>query len=70
MKGLAYSSLRVGKKYRVINFGEISEFEIEQILGSDFAVKDLHTLERYRLRDLIKFGTGRDFEIREINAAH
>jgi len=64
MKGLALSSLRVGKKYRLTNFGDSNEFVIERVLGSnDFAVKDLLTLERYRLRDLYKFGKGKDFEI-------
>ena len=66
MKGLALSSLRVGKKYRLINFGDTNEFVIEQIVGNDFAVKDLLTLERYRLKDLFKFGKGKDFEIREL----
>jgi len=66
MKGLALSSLRVGKKYRLINFGDINEFVIEQVVGNDFAVKDLLTLERYRLKDLFKFGKGKDFEIREL----
>ncbi len=68
MKGLALSSLRVGKKYRLINFGDTNEFVIERVLGStDFAVKDLLTLERYRLKDLYKFGKGKDFEILEIS---
>jgi len=66
MKGLAFSSLRVGKKYRLINFGDTNEFVIEQVVGNDFAVKDLLTLERYRLKDLYKFGKGKDFEIREL----
>jgi hypothetical protein len=66
MKGLALSSLRVGKKYRLINFGDTNEFVIEQVIGNDFAVKDLLTLERYRLKDLYKFGKGKDFEIREL----
>ena len=67
MKGLSFSSLRVGSKYKLINFGESTEFMIEKILGNDFAVKDLLTLERYKLKDLIKFGKGRDFEIRELD---
>ncbi len=68
MKGLALSSLRVGSKYRLSNFGDINEFIIEKILpNGDFAVKDLLTLERYKLKDLIKFGKGKDFEIREIS---
>jgi hypothetical protein len=69
MKGLAYSSLRVGKKYRLTNFGDTNEFIVERIVGShDFAVKDLLTLERYRLKDLYKFGKGKDFEIRELES--
>ena len=68
MKGLALSSLRVGKKYKLTNFGDSNEFVIERVLGSnDFAVKDLLTLERYRLKDLYKFGKGKDFEIWELD---
>lgn len=67
MKGLAFSSLRVGSKYRLSNFGDINEFIIEKVLpNGDYAVKDLLTLERYKLKDLIKFGKGKDFEIREL----
>lgn len=59
--------LRVGKKYRLVNYGDKYEFEIERILvNGDFKVKDIHTLERYHLKDTIKFGAGRDFEIWEI----
>ncbi len=69
MKGLALSSLRVGKKYRLTNFGDTNEFVIERVLsGNDFAVKDLLTLERYRLKDLYKFGKGNDFKIWELNS--
>ena len=68
MKGLALSSLRVGKKYRLTNFGDRNEFIIERVLGgNDFAVKDLLTLERYRLKDLYKFGKRKDFEIWELD---
>jgi hypothetical protein len=69
MQGLALSSLRVGKKYKLTNFGDINEFVVERVLGSnDFAVKDLLTLERYRLKDLYKFGKGKDFEILELGS--
>ena len=68
MAGLSFGVLRVGKKYRLVNYGDRYEFEIERILANgDFKVKDLHTLERFLLKDTIKFGTGKDFEIREIN---
>ena len=67
MAGLSFDVLRVGKKYRLLNFGDRYEFEIERIIGNgDFKVKDLHTLERFLLKDTIKFVKGKDFEIREL----
>lgn len=68
MAGLSFNALRVGKKYRLTNFGDTYEFEVERIMvNDDFKVKDLHTLERYLLKDITQFGEGKDFEIREIN---
>lgn len=68
MAGLSFEVLRVGKKYRLVNFGDRYEFQIESITSSrDFKVKDLHTLERYTIGDLIKFGKGKDFEIWDID---
>jgi hypothetical protein len=68
MAGLSFDVLRNGKRYRLINHGERFEFEIEAILANgDFYVKDLHTLERYHLKDLIRFGKGKDFEIRDMD---
>ena len=68
MAGLSFDVLRVGKKYSLINFGDRYEFEIEKIMvNGDFKVKDLTTLERFQLKDTIKFGKGKDFEIRELN---
>jgi hypothetical protein len=67
MQGLAFDVLRVGKKYSLVNFGDRYEFVIERILiNGDFKVKDLNTMERYLLKDTIKFGKGKDFEIREL----
>lgn len=67
MRGLSFDVLRVGKKYRLINFGEVHEFVVEYILANgDFKVKNIHTLERYLLKDLIQYGKGIDFEIREL----
>lgn len=67
MAGLSFDVLRVGKRYRLRNYGDIYDFEIERILvNGDFTVKDLHTLERFQLKEVIKFGTGKDFEIREL----
>jgi hypothetical protein len=70
MAGLSFDVLRVGKKYRLINFGDQYEFQIERILANgDFKVKDLHTLERYLLKETIKYGKGKDFELREFEPA-
>ena len=66
MKGISFDNIRVGRRYRLVNFSEIYEFVVEKHLGNDnFDLKDLHTLEPYQLQDLIRYGRGDDFEIRE-----
>lgn len=66
MKGLAFSSMRVGESYKLINYGEISEFKLVEVLNrNDYRLQDIHTLERYNMSDLTKFGKGGDFELRE-----
>jgi hypothetical protein len=68
MAGLSFDVLRTGKKYRLVNFGESHEFVIENILANgDFKVKDLLTLERYRLKELITYGKGDDFLLEELD---
>ena len=68
MEGLSFDVLRTGKKYRLINFGEQHDFVIENILSNgDFKVKDLHTLERYYLKELIEYGKGKDFYLEELS---
>ena len=67
MAGLSFDVLRTGKKYRIVNFGERHDFIIEHILtNGDFKVKDLHTLERYHLKELIRYGKGKDFLLEDI----
>lgn len=66
MAGLSFDVLRTGKKYRLTNFGETHEFVVESVLANgDFKVKDLLTLERYRLKELISYGKGNDSIIEE-----
>lgn len=68
MAGLSFDVMRTGKKYRLVNYGETHEFVVENILpNGDFKVKDLLTLERYRLRELIAYGQGKDFLLEEIS---
>ncbi len=67
MAGLSFDVLRVGKKYRLINFNEQHDFIIESVLANgDFKVKDIHTLERYKLKDLLSFGKGKDFILEDL----
>lgn len=67
MAGISLDVLRAGKKYRLVNYGESHEFIIERILANgDFLVKDLLTLESYHLKDLIKYGKGKDYLLEEI----
>lgn len=67
MAGLSFDVLRTGKKYRLINFGERHEFVIEHVLANgDFRVKDLNTLERYQLKELIAYGRGKDFMLEDL----
>lgn len=66
MAGLAVSSLRVGERYRVTNFGDVYEVELIDILSNGNCVfKDLFTLEKLFLEDIIQFGKGKDWEISE-----
>lgn len=67
MAGIAFSSMRVGEKYRLVNYGESVEFElIEVLMGGDYKLRDLFSLEYYTMKELIKFGKGNDFELRQI----
>ncbi len=65
---LSFDNIRIGKKYHLKNYGEVTEFIAEETKSNnDFLLKDLVTLERYRLKDLVKYGIGKDFEFYEIN---
>ncbi|MEQ8584371.1 MAG: hypothetical protein RIC30_01585 [Marinoscillum sp.] len=67
MKGLSYSSLRAGKKYWLVNYGDRYEFEILEVLSpQDFKLKDVNTLELYLMSELTRYGMGDDFEIRDL----
>ena len=67
MRGISTDVIRLGKKYRLQNFGEIYEFEVVEFMqGDNFTFKDLPTLETYEYQKLIEFGKGKDFEIIEL----
>jgi hypothetical protein len=67
MKGISLNVIRLSKCYRLVNFGEIYEFEVMQFLEEDnYRLKDLLTLESYEMRSLIQFGKGEDFSLEEM----
>jgi hypothetical protein len=64
---MSFDSMRVGQKYYLINFGEKFEFQVQEKKSEkNFVVKDIHTLEKYEIKDLIKYGLGSDFELYEL----
>jgi hypothetical protein len=65
---LSFDGLRTGKRYRLVNYGESHDFVVMNVLGNgDFDVKDLITLESYRLKTLIQYGIGQDYDLAEID---
>lgn len=63
---MSFDNLRVGKYYRLTNYGEMSEFEVLEVLEEDFLLKDRLSLDTYHLSKLIEYGTSRDFDIEEL----
>ena len=63
----SFDTLRVGHKYEMINLGvKVSFIILERKDEFDFLVKDLETLEIFRLSDLIKYGLGKDYDLYEL----
>jgi len=63
----SFNILRVGMRYKLVNYGEVFNFEVIDILGDENCiVRSLDTLESYQLQDLVKFGKGDDFEFEEL----
>ncbi len=69
MAGISFDVIRAGKRYRLTNHGEVHEFVVEHILANgDFKVKDLLTMERYLMKDLIKYGQGSDYYLEALDS--
>ncbi len=68
MAARSFDTIRVGKKYRLKNFGETFDFEVmSRLHDQNYQLKDLYTLESYELDDLIRWGKGNDFDFDELN---
>ncbi len=66
---MSFDNLRIGKYYRLTNYGEVSEFEVLEVFDDgDFRVKDLLSLDEYHLSKLVAYGTSDDFDIEELSA--
>jgi len=66
---ISIDTIRIGKKYYLINYGERHEFIVlKRISEQNFLLKDLMTLEQYELQEFIQFGKGNDFELFELEA--
>lgn len=65
--GISLDTVRVGKRYKLINNGDITEFQVlEKLSESNFLIKDLVNLDIYEFDSLVQFGKGRDYELDEI----
>ncbi|WKV12874.1 hypothetical protein [Marivirga harenae] len=65
---ISIETVRVGKDYYMVNYGEVHEFKVTNATGyKDFICKDLTTLEEYTLSELTAYGKGKDFEFYEID---
>ena len=63
----SFNIIRVGQRYRLINYGETYIFEAIEIINDDeCVVRSLDTLEKFNLSDLVKYGRGIDFDFEEI----
>jgi hypothetical protein len=64
---IALDNLRVGRKYLLVNQGEIRKLEIiSRLRGENFKVKDLDTLEFYTIEELLQWGRGKDYDLDEL----
>lgn len=67
---MAFDALRVGRTYRFVNYGERREFEVVKRLSDrNYLIKDRVSLEKYELEELVRYGTGKDYDLYEINEA-
>ena len=64
---IALDNLRVGRRYRLVNLGEIRKIEIiSRLSGENFKIKDLETLEFYTIEELLRWGVGKDYDLDEL----
>ena len=64
---IALDNMRVGRRYVLVNQGEVRKLEIiARLYGDNFKVKDLDTLEQYTIAELLQWGKGKDYDLDEM----
>ncbi len=64
---ISFDTIRTGKRYVFKNYGEEFRFEVLEITDEDIQVRDTLTLDSYLLSDLVKYGKGEDYDLRELD---
>ena len=60
-------TMRVGKKYRLVNYDHETRFEVLEVMeNNDFVIKDLDLLEELKFKDLTRYGKSNDYELEEL----
>ena len=63
----SFDTLRVGHRYKMINYGEETCFELVSIKNrADYIVMDLNSREKFNLKKLVEYGKGRDYDLFEL----
>ena len=64
---IAFNNIKTNRNYILTNFDEWFEFTVLEICPeNEFLLKDLNTLEHYKMSELLRAGRGKDFSIWEI----
>ena len=65
---ISIETVRVGKRYVLLNYGEQHEFDVVKAVGEkDFLCKDLNSLEQFKLSELTQYGKGKDYDFYSLN---
>ncbi len=63
----SFDTIRTGKCYLLLNYGEEWKFEVMEIFdNNDYKIRMIDTLEEQLLSDIIAFGKGVDFTFEEL----
>lgn len=64
---ISLDNLRKGKKYKLTNHGERFDFQVMDMPADGvYIIKDLISLETYKLHDLLQYGKGKDYDLDEL----